>query len=223
MKIKRTVSAMLMLSLCASIMSGCGNKKEEVSNVGGDLPSKINVIGNEVDVIDDMEDWTGKKMNLVYWFSNGEHISIGKKAQNPTVRDEVTRISGISWDDKNSFDNKGESTDARISKIIATDAWPDVAYNLDVNISVRLGENDKIWDLTEYIPKYMDNYMKLVNSDEYTKKAYEDLKVDGKMWSWMQSAGGAAKYMNDEFNEKDYQNLISTNGCEHRRVEQVAA
>ena len=114
MKIKRTVSAMLLLSICASVMSGCGNKKEEVLEAGGELPSKINVVGNEVDVIDDMEDWAGNKMNLVYWFSNGDHISAGKKAQNTVVRDELTRVTGISWDEKNSFDNKGESTDARI-------------------------------------------------------------------------------------------------------------
>lgn len=206
MKERRIIAAALLLSLCTASIGGCTKKAED----GGEgLSSKINVDGNNVNVIDEMEDWQGKKMNLVYWFSNGDHVSIGKKAQNTVVRDELTRVTGISWDEKKSFDNNGESTDAKISKIIATDTWPDVAYNLDVNIMTRLGNNDKIWDLTEYIPKYMDNYMKLVNSDEYTKKSYEDLKVDGKMWYWMQAAGGAAKYMNDSYSESDYQNLIT--------------
>lgn len=206
MKGKKIISTALLVSLCAAALGGC-TKKEEEGGTG--LSSSINVEGNNVNVIDEMKDWEGKKMNLVYWFCNGSSPSIGKKAQDTTVNDELTRISGISWDTKNSFDNNGETGESKISKIIATNSWPDVAFNLETNLMVRLADNDKIWDLTEYIPKYMDNYMKIVNSDKKTKQAYENLKMDGKMWSWMQCAGGAAQYMNDEYDEKDYETLIT--------------
>lgn len=206
MRRKKIISAILLASLCASTLSGCGGGKK----TGGEgLSSKINIEGNNVDVIDDMADWTGKEMNLVYWFCNGESPSIGKKASDTTVMDELTRISGISWDTKNSFDNNGDTGDTKISKIIATGDWPDIAYNLQSNIEDKLAENDKIWDLTEYIPKYMDNYMKIVNANEKTKKAYENLKKNGKMWSFTVASSGAAPYMNPEYNEKDYQTLTT--------------
>lgn len=207
MKGKKIISAAILTSMMVSMLGGCTGKKDGDGGTG--LSSKINVEGNNVNVIDEMKDWEGKKMNLVYWFCNGSSPSVGKKAQETVVTDELTRISGISWDAKNSFDNNGETGDSKISKIIATNNWPDIAFNLQDNLMVRLAENDKIWDLTEYIPKYMDNYMKIVNSDEKTKKAYENLKVDGKMWSWMQVAGGAAPYMNDQYNEKDYATIVT--------------
>lgn len=206
MKGKKIISATLLVSILAAMLASCGKEKNDG---GSGLSSKINVEGNNVRVIDEMKDWEGKKMNLVYWFCNGSSSSIGKKASDTTVNDELTRISGISWDTKNSFDNNGETGDSKISKIIATDNWPDIAFNLQDNILLRLAENDKIWDLTEYIPKYMDNYMKIVNSDDYTKKMYDNLAVNGKMWTWMQSAGGAAPYLTDDYDEKDYQNLIA--------------
>lgn len=207
MKIKKAVSIMLLAAFAASAVSSCGTKKENDES-GEELSVKINVDGNDVRVIDDMKDWDGEQKNLVYWFCNGGSPYIGKKSSDDTIRKELTRVSGIAWDDKNSFDNNNQGQDTIISKIIASNTWPDIACYLDKNLIDKLAENDKIWDLTEYIPKYMDNYMKIVNADETTKKEFENLKSDGKIWSWVQTSPGAAKYLNSEYKEKDYENLV---------------
>ena len=49
----------------------------------------------------------------------------------------------------------------------------------EANLLKKLSDADKIFDLSEAIPKYMPNYMKIVNANEATKKEFEELKTDG--------------------------------------------
>lgn len=203
--------ALLLATLtgAACLLGGCA--KKDVEETSGALPAQIDLLGNTVSDIDDLPDWTGKSMNLVYWYCPGTNApEIGKKAKNDVVREELTRVSGISWDAEASFDNNGETPDSRVAKIIATDTWPDVAYSMDSNLLKKLSDADKIWDLTEMIPKYMPNYMKIVNADESTKKEYEELKYeDGKMWRFRGVSSGAAKYIDPDYSDEKYASLIT--------------
>lgn len=203
--------ALLLASVtgAATILGGCSSGDKTAETTGA-LPAQIDVLGNTVSDIDDLPDWTGKQLNLVYWYCPGTNApEIGKKAKNDVVRDELTRVSGISWDADASFDNNGETPDSKISKIIATDTWPDVAYSMDSNLLEKLADADKIYDLSEAIPKYMPNYMKIVNANEDTKKEFEDLKTDGKMWRFTGVSSAAAKYIDPDYSDEKYASLLT--------------
>ena len=130
-----------------------------------------------------MPDWEGEELNLVQWFAQGPASPyIGITAKDTVILDEFTRITGISWDEEMSFDNGSFSPDSRIAKILANDTWPDVGYNIQLSLIERLAEGDYIWDLTELIPKYMPNLMKIMNYNEKSKIQFEAKKMDGKFW-----------------------------------------
>ncbi len=197
------------ITLLSCLLGGCTSKKQNSEGASA-LPAQIDVLGNTVSDIDELPDWTGKKMDLIYWYCPGTNaVEIGKKAKNDVVRDELTRVSGISWNEDESFDNGGETPDSKIAKIIATDSWPDVAYSMDSNLLKKLSDADKIYDLSEAIPKYMPNYMKIVNANEATKKEFEKLKTEGKMWSFVGVSSGATKYIDPEYTDEKYAPIIT--------------
>lgn len=182
MKMKKLLSLLVCFVVMCTVISGCGSDKKNSSS-NDPLPSKLNEIAMQVEDTSEIEDWKGSQKELIYWFCQGTGApTIGKKTKDTTISDELKRISGISWDEDMSFDNNGDNGDTKISKIIAANTWPDVAYNLDKNLVVKLSESGKIWDLTELIPKYMTNFMKVVNYSENSKKAFENFKIDGKSW-----------------------------------------
>jgi len=180
MKLKKIISILMLAVLVLSVFTGC--KKEETSS-GEGLSGKINELAWTVDRVVDMPDWTGKKMKLVQWFAQGTASPyIGKQPTDTTIPDEFKRITGISWDAEKSFDNSGMSPDAKIAKLVATNEWPDVGYNIEVSLIERLAQSGYIWDLTELIPKYMPNYMKVIEYNERSKAQYATKEIDGKHW-----------------------------------------
>lgn len=203
MKMKKISALILSFVLISSMISGCKDKEVSTS---AELPFKLNEVATQVDDTSEIKDWSGAQKKLIYWFCQGTGApTIGKKTKDTTVSDELTRISGISWDEEMSFDNNGDNGDTKISKIIASNTWPDVAYNLDKNLVVKLSQNDKIWDLTDLIPKYMTNFMKVVNYSENSKKAFENFKIDGKNWYIPKASVYATeRAFDDDFSPEKY-------------------
>ena len=208
MKLKKLLAILMLTVFVFTMFTGC--KKDNTSS-GEGLSGKVNELAWTVDKVVDMPDWTGKKMNLAQWFAQGTASPyIGKSATDTTRAEEFTRITGISWDLENSFDNSGFSPDAKIAKIMATNVWPDVAYNLEDSLVQRLGEIDKIWDLTELIPKYMPNYMKVFNYNNTSKAQYKATEIDGKHWYVPKVAGyGVAVATDPEYTPEKYAALFT--------------
>lgn len=202
---KRFKLLSLLLAIC---MIGCtftGCKKTKHGAKGDPLPYAINEM--DVKVIDELPDWSGEQLDLSVWYSMGtNNLSIGKTKTDDKFQAEIKRVSGISFSEKTSFDNGGESADAKIAKIIAAKAWPHVVVG---GISEDLAKNDIVWDLTDMIPKYMPNYMAIINSNETLRKAYDSqTQYDGKKYIWQGLSNEALYYTDPDFSEEKYRAII---------------
>lgn len=199
-------TAMVLAGVLLSGLAGCQQKQTVVAP---QLPGKINELGNQVSCIDEMPDWMGKEFDLVTWFCHGTRApDKGKTAHKDLFRDELARVSGITVNAEKSFDNNGESGDVKISKLIAKDEFPDIAFDLDLNLQARLVKAGKIYDLTELIPKYAENLMKIVNANDQSRAAFEDLKVDKKLYFFPKCTEDAYQYMDPEYTRQKYQSVL---------------
>lgn len=205
-RVTRGLAVFLGGVLSMGVVGGC---RKEQAAVYRQLPGRINELGNQVDCIDDMPDWTGKEFDLITWFCHGTRApDKGKTAQQDLFREELKRVSGISVNAEQSFDNNGESGDVKISKLIAEDEFPDIAFDLDLNLQARLVKAGKIYDLTELIPQYATNLMKIVNANDRSRAAFEDLKVDKKLYYFPKCTENAYRYMDPDYTREKYESVL---------------
>lgn len=175
---KKILALLLVLVLAISVLAGCGGEnKVDVATELGDVEYKFNEEAVNYSDSSDMPDWTGKQLDLQMWFGAGSyHASKNTIAENDIVWPELQRITGVRFT-KDSFDNNGETQDAKIAKIIATNEWPHIIMGGQENITELLIEKDLIWDLTDLIPKYMPNLDRLMKQGDFLKSTRDDGKI----------------------------------------------
>ena len=164
-------AALIMLGI-----AGCNKPAENSETVSNDTPT---IDFNQYKDSDDVPDWEGKKLNLTMWVdaSNPNSDLKGKVAEKDVVTPEFERITGISVDPDNSFDNAGGSYDAQIAKIIASNEYPDGVRSL-LEIS-NLVDKKVLWRMDELIEKYAPNVYRLfgpnskVFGDEWNRQVKE--------------------------------------------------
>ena len=109
MKVRKILSLLLAMIIAGSFLAGCGEKTVESA-----LPYAINEM--DVEVIDELPDWTGEKLDLILWWGQGNnHSAIGKTKKEDKFQEEFARVTGITLNEKESFDNSGVSVDAKIA------------------------------------------------------------------------------------------------------------
>ena len=202
---KKVLSILLALSIGAGT-AGCGGKGESSSSIA----VKVNELGNQYSTIDEMPDWEGEKLEVTVWYGYGSNDAyIGKKAKDDKFRDELERVTGVRISEKKSFDNGGSTGDAKLAKMVATKTYPQVGIGIEASIAERLNDVGKIYDLSELIPKYMTNYMNIINSSEEMQKQFERRKKeDGTLLSYSGFSANAFKYYDKEYTAEKYANLI---------------
>lgn len=199
---KRRILAMFLASfLLLGCLPGCQNKKKSSNS----LPYSINEM--DVALIDDLPDWSGDALDLTVWYAQGTNdLAIGKSKTNDKFQEEIKRVSGISLSEKTSFDNGGESADSKIAKMVSSKSWPHVSVSLENSILQTLAEKDKLYDLTDLIPKYMPNYMAYINSNEELRKAYdEETQYNGRKYVWQGLSTAAFRYTDPEYSDEKYE------------------
>ncbi len=167
--VKKIICTVSVLTMVLSLATGCKSNGKNNSSVKFD-DSKI-VDYNGYKDSEDIPDWDGEKLKLVLWSraSETQDTTIGKTSQYNSVAKEAERVTGVSLDDKNSFDNAGGSADSRIAKMIATNNYPDVANGIpDIT---NLVQKKVLFRLDEYIKKYAPTVYKLFGPDS---KVYGD-------------------------------------------------
>lgn len=188
----KKILALLMASLLSlSVLAGCG-KKEETAE--GDIQDfAINELGNTVEDSSDLPDWTGKKLELTMWYGSGTSaLNKDKKADKDVVTPEIYRVTGVKFSETKSFDNNGELMDAKISKIIAANDWPDVVVNPERAVLDKMIDADMVYDLTDLIPQYCPNIQKLIEQGGDTPHLKSERK-DGRLYHLV--PGVSVKYM----------------------------
>lgn len=201
MKRKNLLSLLLAVILILGTLSGCAGKKMETS---GELPYAVNEM--DVEVIDDLPDWTGDKLDLSVWYVQGTNdVAIGKTKKDDKFQSEIERAFGITFSEKTSFDNAGDSADAKVAKMVSTKAWPHVSVGLEDSVMEMLVKEDRLYDLTEMIPKYMPNFMAYINSNDKLKEMYErKADFDGKKFRFNQLNKNAFLYTDPDYTDEKY-------------------
>ena len=204
---KRVVSLLLCLIMLFTFAS-CG-KDKEAGSTATSLPAKVNELGNEYTCIDDMPDWEGEKLDLVVWYGYGSNeVYIGKKAKDDKFRAELERVTGVTLSEK-SFDNGGQTGDTKLAKMVATDSWPDIGIGIEQSIVDNLVKADKLYDISGLMPKYMTNYMDIVNSHEVIRGQFDQrIKNNNGNYTYKGFSKHAFKYYDKDYTVEKYSNLI---------------
>ena len=204
MKTTRILALALAMVLVIGSLAGCGEKTVETS-----LPYAINEM--DVDVIDELPDWTGEKLDLKLWWGQGtNHVAIGKTKKDDKFQAEFARVTGITLNEKESFDNGGVSIDSKIARVVASNTWPHMATDLHGEILDQLIEQDLVYDLTELVPKYMPNFMSYINSNDELREIWERNNfIDGKLYSFTHIGNNVFMFSDPEFTPDKYPGMTS--------------
>ena len=204
----KRITALLLCVIMVMSFASCGKEEKTVSTQTA-LPALINELGNDYSCIDDMPDWEGEKLELTVWYGYGSNeVYIGKKAKDDKFRKELERVTGVTLSEK-SFDNGGQTGDTKIAKMVATDSWPDIGIGIEASILDDLIKADKLYDISEYVPKYMTNYMDAINSSEEIKSQYNRrIKSPNGKYSYTGFSNYAFKYYDKDYTPEKYSNLI---------------
>ena len=170
---KKQISALLALVLSVSALAGCGQKKKATQAVGEE-----NLAVNFGDYKDseDIPSWVGEKITVNVWQdvnAPSAYVRLNK-SKDDVVTPEYERITGVIFDPDNSFDNGGNSYDAKITQLIAAGDYPAMAYSLP-ELS-ELVKTDALYDLSGYIEKYCPNIMKYFGPDTVYGSIWKEQK-----------------------------------------------
>jgi len=170
---KKIFTLLIALILMVSTLAGC-NKGEEV-NTGEISDVAVNELADTVEDSSDLPDWTGKKLELTMWYATGSYaLNKNNISTNDVVTPEIYRVTGVKFSD-DSYDNNGETQDAKMAKVIATNSWPDVIKG--GQNTEELSSKGLLWELSELIPKYMPHLHKLMERGFMSSQIMEDGKI----------------------------------------------
>lgn len=149
------------------------------SAVNSKITAKVNVTVTATDS-SDLPTWSGKQLKLQVWDGQGTGNNRRDASLSDIVTPEVKRITGVELDKEGSFDNGGQDFNSKLALLAASNDFPDLLYNGNAD---KLIEAGKIYDLTDLLPKYCPNIMKLVtkknspnwfkNGTSLSKRLYE--------------------------------------------------
>ena len=208
MKVKRIVSMLMALCLCACCI-GC-QKEEELATPGYDL--EFNVMANEVDDSSDLPDWEGKKLNLSVWYASGGAWRASNITTDDVVSKEIARVTGVTIDADNSFENTtgGGLQDAELAKMAATNQWPDLIIGPEAATVQKLVDGGVLFDLTEPMKKYCTNINNVYSSVDQLKPYLKSEREDGKMYQMPYSPTALSlKYTNPDIDLQKLNKVVS--------------
>ncbi len=170
---KKVLALILAMLLMSSALVGCDKNGGETTGEISDVA--VNELADTVEDSSDLPDWTGKKLDLTMWYGTGSYsLNRNNISTNDVVTPEIYRVTGVKFAD-DSYDNNGETMDAKMAKVIATDSWPDVikgGQNMETLI-----EQDMLWELSELIPKYMPHLYQWMQMGDFMKSKRDDGKI----------------------------------------------
>ena len=185
MKFKRTILIIMVAAMFLSILASCGkdNNVNSGSESGSEVlntePSEIPTesLSDDVSVpadgVDyrtkdssDLPTWSGKQLKINYWRASGTG---GDRSLSPNTKDvvdkEITRVTGVTVDEDNSFDNGGQSYKAKLQILSTSKTFPTIAMGVqDLSQLVNTG---RLYDLTKYIKDYAPNLQKFLDDPKF--------------------------------------------------------
>ncbi|QHT59596.1 hypothetical protein GXP70_06275 [Paenibacillus lycopersici] len=122
---------------------------------------EVQPIPADVQDSSDLPDWKGKQLSLNIWYSHGTGGGLidTRKSKGDVVTPEIARVTGVTLDIAKSFDNAGQTAEVKTGLLAASNNWPALVDNADLKALV---DADKVYDLTELLPKYAPNIMRKI-------------------------------------------------------------
>ena len=176
-KVFRIAALVLAVMMLMTAMIGCaGTAKDSgqgtTTQQATEQTAAVQVeVGNYWDMLDkvqdssELPDWKGEQLNLKVWVGHGTGDPKRPKSESDVVWPEIKRVTGVSYDIENSYDNSGQTFDVKLSMLAAANDWPDLLVAPGGNFK-SLADSGKIYDLTEVFSKYCPNYSKKVPADK---------------------------------------------------------
>lgn len=203
---KKILSLLLVAVLMLSLFAGCGEKEAETYGEGG---TPANLLADKVSDSSELPDWTGKKLEVTMWHGSGSSSpKRGKKATEDVVTPEIFRVTGVKLA-SDSFDNGDESMEGKLAKLAASKKWPELLEEPENSVLEKLIEKDLVWDLTEYIPKYMPHLQALIDLGG-DKPFFKSPREDGKIYWFQMSPGFYYMYPDMDIKERSRVEDISS-------------
>lgn len=130
----------------------------------------------------DLPAWTGKQLTINYWNASG--VGGNRRitnSPNDVVTPEIKRVTGVTIDENESYDNGGLSYKTKLLQVIASGKFPNIAVGTQkLN---ELIDKDLIYDLTEYIDKYAPNIKNIFGNKDYISAYITQVSPSGKIYS----------------------------------------
>lgn len=200
---KKAVTLLLAMVMVISV-TGCGGSST-VTTADDNMPNP-NEMALEYSSIDDMPDWTGPELDVKVWYNQGANdVYIGQISSDDKYRDEIKRVFGITFNEKESFDNAGQSGETKIAQMVATKDFPDVGVSATNDM---LKEGGLLWDISPFIEECMPNYMSVVNSDEEIRRQFDAQTADGKRYNLNRLRETVVRYNDPEYDYENYSAII---------------
>ena len=149
----------------------------------------------------DLPAWTGKQQKLIWWYGHGIGNLPAEKALKDVVWAEVKRVTGVEIDYENSYSNGDNTFDVKLSLLAGTKDWPSISTN--AQLVKALVDGGVLYDLTDLIPKYCPNLMKMYGPSDPNFKSLWSLPnvtggQDGKIFGLPMGVGGDYSMMKDK-------------------------
>ncbi len=194
---KKKVSLLLALVMAGSILAGCKD--------GGKVSTGKNEENYKINFADykdseDIPDWTGNRIKVKVWqdANSPNAYERFKKSADDVVTPEYERITGVTYDYNESFDNSGNSFDAKIAQIIASGDYPGMVYRLPELSELVAAE--QLYDLAPYIEQYCPNIMKYFGPET---------KTYGKIWESQKEKYGGLYALSTKSGANSLRSMVS--------------
>lgn len=149
-KLFGTIMASVLVA--TSVLTACGGKtprQGDEIDANYEWATEGNINGTDVKDSSTYADYYGSnKRSLVAWNTMQTGNFKTYNSSDDIVSNEIERITGVSIDKKNSFDNKGSTAEIRFNQLLTMNKIPDIAYGSGWI------DSEEVWDLTELIDEY---------------------------------------------------------------------
>ena len=155
-KIVRILAVALSVMLLSGVFVGCKPKDQPIDSDFGTYEWEY---GKEtVSDSSKLTAWDQSNYEITAWNANGTGGFNKLTSDNDVVSAEIKRVTGVSINTRNSFDNAGSRIEAALEKVIMMREKPQIAYGT-AEMSTIIAENKRsggklLYDLTDYIDEY---------------------------------------------------------------------
>ncbi|MBQ7927122.1 MAG: hypothetical protein IJ335_12690 [Lachnospiraceae bacterium] len=191
-KITKTLALLLASAMC---LTACGSTKvttptgtgtseqdSQVSVETSQVPEKKNYweMLDEVSDTSELPDWEGEKLEVSIWIGSGTDALIDPISESNVVLKEIERVTGIVFNEEETYGNGGDTIDAKMPKLIASGNLPTLVYGYNIGSQLNeLYDNGYLYDLTEYYQNgSLDHLTYWYPLEEMDQILYKNLKAE---------------------------------------------